>query len=126
MKFEYNPITAKASLPMRLGQKQEKRDDVSFLEGRVLGATGHPFSGRLPIRLAGSQSEAQPPGARMAVRKKTLTRCVPRVKACATTCGGLDSATSEPFRRIVCSRVYLEEGGTVFKYLKSVDLGGII
>src|ERR1700694_2037647 len=96
MKFEYNPINATGSPPMRLGhKKQKKRDDVSSLEGRVFGATGQPFSGRLPIRLAGSQSEAQPPGARMAVRKKTLTRCVPRVKACATTCGHFANATSD-------------------------------
>src|SRR5712664_3301618 len=76
------------------GAKHGRRDDVSFLEGRVFGATGQPFSGRLLKRLAGSQSEAQPPGARMAVRKKTLTRCAPRVKPYATSCGRSASATS--------------------------------
>src|SRR6266403_4969528 len=97
MKLTYSSKTANASLPIRLGQEQVKRDDVSFLEGRVFAATGQPISDRLPTRLAGSQSEAQPPGARMAVQKKTLTRCAPRVKPCATTsttCGRFANATS--------------------------------
>jgi hypothetical protein len=38
-------------------------------------------------RLAGSRSEAQPPGARMAVREKTVTRCARRVKRCARCSG---------------------------------------
>jgi hypothetical protein len=40
MKLEYSSTTANASLPIRLGQEHVKRDDVSFLEGRVFGATG--------------------------------------------------------------------------------------
>jgi hypothetical protein len=44
--------------------------------------------------LAGSQSEAQPPGARMAVREKTVTRCAARVKPSAATDGRFASATS--------------------------------
>src|SRR5204862_543909 len=64
-----------------------RRDDVVFLVGRVFRATGQPFSGRLSKRLAGSQSEAQPPGARMAVREKTVTRCTVRVKTYPTSCG---------------------------------------
>src|SRR5712664_2053934 len=94
MKLEHGSITAKASLFLRLEQKQVKRDDVSFLEGRVFGATGQPLSGRLSKRLAGSRSEAQPPGARMAVREKTVTRCATRVKPYATTCSPFVSATS--------------------------------
>ena len=78
----------------RAGAKQLKRDDVSFLEGRVFGATSQPYSGCLSKRLAGSQSEAQPPGARMAVREKTVTRCAARVKTYATTCGRFASATT--------------------------------
>jgi hypothetical protein len=96
MKLEYNSITTKSSHSLRLGQNHVKRDDFSFLEGRVFGATGQPFSGRLSKRLAGSQSEAQPPGARMAVREKTVTRCAPRVKPYATTCGCFASATRSP------------------------------
>src|SRR5467141_4756857 len=96
MQPDYHPKTAKASLPIGLGQKHVKRDDVSFLEGRVFGATGQPTAGRLLKRLAGSQSEAQPPGARMAVRKKTVTRRTPRVKSYATTCGCFASATRSP------------------------------
>jgi len=76
------------------GARQTKRDDLSFLEGRVFGATGQPYTGRLSKRLAGSQSEAQPPGARMAVREKTVTRRLSYVKAYATTCGWFMSATS--------------------------------
>src|SRR5712692_973140 len=79
--------------PTAGAKKNGKRDDVSFLEGRVFGATGQPHTGRPSKRLAGSQSEAQPPGARMAVRKKTVTRCAPRVKPDATNCGRLASAT---------------------------------
>src|SRR6266403_562696 len=86
-KLENKSITAKASYSSRLGQKHAKRDDVSFLEGRVFGSIGRPYNGRLSERLAGSQSEAQPPGARMAVREKTVTRCAPRVKPYATSCG---------------------------------------
>src|SRR6266446_5068911 len=78
----------------RAGQEHAKRDDVSFLEGRVFGATGQPLSGRLSKRLAGSRSEAQPPGARMAVREKTVTRCASRVKPYATSCSPFVSATS--------------------------------
>src|ERR1700704_4046055 len=92
MKLQYNSITAKASHSLRPGQKLVKRDDVAFLEGRVFGATGQPFTGRLSKRLAGSQSEAQPPGAWMAVREKTVTRCAPRVKPYPTTCGCFVSA----------------------------------
>src|SRR5882762_10271415 len=69
-KLENKSITAKASHPQRLGLERAKRDDVSFLEGRVFGSIGRPYTGRLSKRLAGSQSEAQPPGARMAVRQK--------------------------------------------------------
>src|SRR5437899_4374583 len=36
MKLECNPSTAKASHSQRLRQEHAKRDDVSFLEGRVL------------------------------------------------------------------------------------------
>jgi len=35
MKLEYNSITAKSSHSLRLGQNHVKRDDFSFLEGRV-------------------------------------------------------------------------------------------
>src|SRR5467141_4090511 len=94
MKLEYNSITTKSSHSLRLGQNYVKRDDFSFLEGRVFGATGQPFSGRLSKRLAGSQSEAQPPGARMAVREKTVTRCTARVKPYPTICGWFGSTTS--------------------------------
>ena len=44
----------KPAVLLRLGHKLVKRDDVSFLEGRVFAATGQPFSGRLSERLAGS------------------------------------------------------------------------
>src|SRR6266404_5371177 len=101
MKLECNSITAKSSHSLRLGQNHVKRDDFSFLEGRVFGATGQPFSGRLSKRLAGSQSEAQPPGARMAVREKTVTRCAPRVKPYATTCGRFADATSMEWLRLL-------------------------
>src|ERR1700738_1984076 len=81
-----------------LGQKHAKRDDVSFLEGRVFRATGlsHEHWDRPQTRLAGSRSEAQPPGARMAVREKTVTRCIHRVKHYATSSGHLSSSTSGP------------------------------
>jgi len=36
---------------------------------------------------------AQPPGARMAVREKTLTRCFPRVKTSSTSCAAFHPAT---------------------------------
>src|SRR5258707_15227747 len=84
-----------ASPSQGLGQKHAKRDDVSFLEGRVFRATGlsqeHWDSPQ--TRLAGSRSEAQPPGARMAVREKTVTRCASRVKHSGTGCGRLSSIT---------------------------------
>src|SRR5206468_2345374 len=86
--------TAKASHRQRLWPKHAKRDDVSFLEGRVFGSIGRPYTGRLSKRLAGSQSEAQPPGARMAVREKTITRCAVPVKLSATSCGQIASAIS--------------------------------
>src|SRR5882757_1238728 len=92
-KLENKSKTAKASYSPRLGQKHAKRDDVSFLEGRVFGSIGRPYKGRLSKRLAGSRSEAQPPGARMAVREKTVTRCTVRVKPSATTCSYVASAT---------------------------------
>ena len=87
------PATAKASHLPWPGQKHAKRDDISFLEGRVFAATGQPYTGSRSKRLAGSRSEAQPPGARMAVREKTVTRCLSYVKAYATTCGWFGSAT---------------------------------
>jgi len=87
-------IKTKASPSIGPGQKHARGDDVSFLEGRVFRATSQPFSGCLSKRLAGSQSEAQPPGARMAVREKTLTRCWTRVKTCAKSCGWFVRATS--------------------------------
>src|ERR1700758_4868504 len=37
---------------------------------------------------------AQPPGARMAVREKTVTRCFYRVKAYASDCGAWGNGTS--------------------------------
>src|SRR5260370_11840727 len=85
-------INAKANHFLRLWQKHVKRDNVSFLEGRVFRATSQPFSGCLSRRLAGSQSEAQPPGARMAVREKTVTRCSTRVKTYHTNCGAFASS----------------------------------
>src|SRR5258708_20964726 len=94
MKLEYHSTIAKASLSVGLGQKHVKRDDVAFLEGRVFGVAGQPFSGRQLKRLAGSQSEAQPPGARMAVREKTVTRCATRVKPYARNCVRFAGATS--------------------------------
>src|SRR5258706_15470982 len=85
-----------ASPSQGLGQKHAKRDDVSFLEGRVFRATGlsqeHWDSPQ--TRLAGSRSEAQPPGAKMAVREKTVTRCASRVKHSGTGCDRLSSSTS--------------------------------
>src|SRR6266850_7131268 len=85
-----------ASPSKGLGQKHARRDDVSFLEGRVFRATGpsQEHWDRPQTRLAGSRSEAQPPGARMAVREKTVTRRVSRVKHSDTGCGGLSSTTS--------------------------------
>src|ERR1700675_4084902 len=79
-----------------LGQKHAKRDDVAFLEGRVFRATGpsQEHWDRPQTRLAGSRSEAQPPGARMAVREKTVTRCIRPVKRSATSSGHLSSITS--------------------------------
>lgn len=109
MKLECNSQTAKASHSLRLGQKQAKRDDLSFLEGRVFGATGQPYTGRLSKRLAGSQSEAQPPGARMAVREKTVTRCLAGVKPYAKSCGCFASATrSVPGPGLQGRRVFSE------------------
>src|SRR6266481_3694152 len=93
-KLENKSKTAKASYSPRLGQKHAERDDVSFLEGRVFGSIGRPYKGRLSKRLAGSRSEAQPPGARMAVRKKIVTRCAERVKPYPTICGWFGTATS--------------------------------
>src|SRR4029077_15141025 len=80
MRLENNSKLAKTSHSLRLGQAHPKRDAVSFVEGRVFGATGQPYTGCLSKRLAGSRSEAQPPGARIAVREKTITRCTARVK----------------------------------------------
>src|SRR5712691_3455563 len=89
-----------ACLSQGLGRKHAKRDDVSFLEGRVFRATGpsQEHWDRPQTRLAGSRSEAQPPGARMAVREKTVTRCASRVKRSGTCCGCLSSTTSHPCR----------------------------
>jgi hypothetical protein len=70
-----------------------KRDDFSFLEGRFFHATFLPVTDRNHTRLAGSQSEAQPPGAKMAVREKSVTRVRERVKARASYCGYFPHAT---------------------------------
>src|SRR5438445_13186698 len=78
-----------ASPSKGLGQKHARRDDVSFLEGRVFRATG-PSQGhwdRKQTRLAGSRSEAQPPGAKMAVREKSVSRVWGSVKHYSTGCG---------------------------------------
>src|SRR6266496_676694 len=76
-------------LPYGPAAKRAVRDGTIFLEGRVLRATGQPGTHRdwPQQRLAGSRSEAQPPGARMAVRQKTLTRCFACVKHYAASCG---------------------------------------
>src|SRR6266403_854188 len=107
-----------ASPSQGLGQKHAKRDDVSFLEGRVFRATGpsQEHWDRPQTRLAGSRSEAQPPGARMAVREKTVTRCASCVKSCATSCGGFDSATNLDMKENARPRRYLDTGGLPFKY----------
>jgi hypothetical protein len=70
-----------------------KRDDFSFLEGRFFHATFLSVTDRNHTRLAGSQSEAQPPGAKMAVREKSVTRVRERVKARASYCGYFPHAT---------------------------------
>ena len=45
-----------------------KRDDLPFLEGRIFAARVSARKAQKPHTLAGSRSEAQPPGAKMAVR----------------------------------------------------------
>jgi hypothetical protein len=60
--------------PRESGFGRTKRDDISVLEGRFFGATLLPVTDRNHTRLAGSQSEAQPPGAKMAVREKSVAR----------------------------------------------------
>jgi hypothetical protein len=98
------------------GQKHAKRDDVSFLEGRVFRATGpsQQHWDRPQTRLAGSRSEAQPPGARMAVREKTVTRCASRVKRRATSC-----ATSSS--RFSCATSGLDFSGGGSSYFRQAD-----
>src|SRR5271157_625159 len=64
-----------------------KRDDFPFLGRRSLHATLLPVRGRKHKRLAGSRSEAQPPGAKMAVREKSVSRVWGRVKPYSTCCG---------------------------------------
>jgi hypothetical protein len=90
------------------------RDNVVFLEGRVIQAsrrsrtnrgrpqTSRPSKGRLYNVLAGSRSEAQPPGARMAVRKKTLTRRATAVKPRSILCNSSTTATTT-HRGVMCS-----------------------
>src|SRR5258708_39420927 len=56
-------------------------------------ATNRPFEGRLLKRLAGSRSEPQPPGARMAVRKRKITRGKGTVKSYARCCSSNDRAS---------------------------------
>ena len=64
-----------------------KRDDFPFLGRRSLHATLLPVSDRKHTRLAGSRSEAQPPGAKMAVREKSVSRRWGSVKHYSTCCG---------------------------------------
>jgi hypothetical protein len=73
--WKNNPNSPAALATRSRVERQEyaKRDDVSFLEGRVFFSSGRQYFHRRTQRLAGSQSEAQPPGARMAVREKTVT-----------------------------------------------------
>jgi hypothetical protein len=75
------------------GRYRAKRDDFPFLEGRLFGATVLPLSDRIHTRLAGSLSEAQPPGAKMAVREQSVACAVKAVKAYSTYCGGFPHAT---------------------------------
>ena len=72
----------------RLKETRAKRDENLCLEGRGFGATSRPDSGRAEKRLAGSQSEAQPPGAWMAVRKNSSMR-LGGCKEIATECARL-------------------------------------
>jgi hypothetical protein len=68
-------------------RESAKRDDFSFLEGRIFLATLLPVTDRRHTRLAGSLSEAQPPGAKMAVRKKSVAWGAKAVKH-YSRCGG--------------------------------------
>jgi hypothetical protein len=83
-----------ASLQRRPWAKHAQRDDALFLEGRVFRATSRPVCGRLDKRVAGSQSEAQPPGAWMAVRGKRLPRGFPSVKGYAMGSARLEGTTT--------------------------------
>src|SRR5208283_5767455 len=71
-----------------------KRDDFPFLEGRGVPAMLSPVTDRKQTRLAGSRSEAQPPGAKMAVRELRLPRPPIPVKAYSTYSGVFAHATS--------------------------------
>src|SRR5580692_11882507 len=70
-----------------------KRDDFPFLGKRSLHATLLPVTDRKHTRLAGSRSEAQPPGAKMAVREKSVSRVWGSVKHYTTYCGQFFHAT---------------------------------
>ena len=71
-----------------------KRDDFPFLEGRFFDATFLPVTDRNHTRLAGSRSEAQPPGAKMAVREESVTWAIDAVKPYSSCCGPFPHATS--------------------------------
>src|SRR5580700_3628270 len=71
-----------------------KRDDFPFLGKRSLHATLLPVTDRKHTRLAGSRSEAQPPGAKMAVREKSVSRVWGSVKHYSTCCGCFAGATT--------------------------------
>jgi hypothetical protein len=75
------------------GFSHAKRDDLPFLEGRFFGATLLPVTDRKHTRLAGSRSEAQPPGARMAVRELRVSREHAGVKDGARNCTRFPHAT---------------------------------
>ena len=87
------------------GRYRAKRDDFPFLEGRFFGATFLLVRDRNHTRLAGSQSEAQPPGAKMAVREKRVSRQGRAVKAYSIGCGHFPHATRAEFPKLPSAKV---------------------
>src|ERR1700739_108230 len=82
---------------------REERDDFPFLEGRFFGATFLPVTDRNHTRLAGSRSEAQPPGAKNGGTKKSLPRRPRAVKTYSSHWGYFPHTTRGRIR-LACHR----------------------
>jgi hypothetical protein len=87
--------------PENGSREDAKRDDFSFLEGRIFLATLLSVTDRRHTRLAGSLSEAQPPGAKMAVRKKSVAWGGKAVKHYSRCRGGKLHTTRNDFLGVV-------------------------